>query len=108
MNEARLRIEGPPDTLEALRRELIAGLGAEAEVEPISTAVPGELREPVLVGLMISFASTTAAVAIRTAGSIIERRMTHLERKELLKIYRERDDMEIQADDLFTRLFDDG
>lgn len=101
----RIRIEGSPETLEGLRRELMAALGGGAEVEAISSAVPGELREPVLVGLLISF-STTAAVAIRTAGSIIERRMAHLERKELLRIYREKDDAEISAEEMLAELLD--
>ena len=106
MEDRQVRIEGPPEVLAELRRELIAGLGGEADVAAISSAVPGELREPVLVGLLISFAST-AAVAIRTAGAIVERRMTHLERRELLRIYRERDDVEISVEDLRAELLDD-
>jgi hypothetical protein len=105
--EERLRIEGEPEELERLRRELMRSLPSQVEVEPISVAVPGELREPLLVGLLISCASTTAAVAIKTVGSIIERRMTHEERKELFRIYREKEDLEVSVEELREGLSDD-
>lgn len=99
MVEEEIRVEGPPEVLEGLRRELLADAGDGVEVQPLSRAVPGELREPILTGLLISFTSMTA-VAIRTAGLIIERWMTHRERKELLRIYREKDDVEISLSEL--------
>jgi|GEM_PF-4959087 len=99
MVEEEIRVEGPPEVLEGLRRELLADAGDGIEVQPLSRGVPGELREPILTGLLISFTSMTA-VAIRTAGSIIERWMTHQERKELLRIYREKDDVEISLSEL--------
>lgn len=106
MGDRQVRIEGPPEVLAALRRDLIAGVGEEVRVDALSSAVPGELREPVLVGLLLSFAST-AAVAIKTVGSVVERRMTHLERRDLLRIYRERDDAEISVEELRAELWDD-
>lgn len=106
MGDRQLRIEGPPEVLAAVRQDLIAGVGGEARIEAVSSAVPGELREPVLVGLLVTFGST-AAVAIKTAGSVIERRMTHLERRDLLRIYRERDDAEISVEELRAELWDD-
>lgn len=98
-----IRIEGPPEVLEDLRRELIEEIGDSAEIQPLSTAIPGELREPVLVALLVP----SAAVTIRTIGSVIERRMTHAERLELIRVYREKDGEELSFSDLLASLTDD-
>jgi hypothetical protein len=44
--------------------------------------------------------SPAAVVAIQTAGAVIQRHMTHLERKELLRIYREQSKEEIEVEQL--------
>lgn len=99
----RIRIEGPPEVLEEVRQELVEELGESIEIQPLTTAVPGELREPMLVALLVS----TGAVAIRTGGSVAKRVMTHLERRQALQIFREKDDQEIPISELFKLLSDD-
>jgi hypothetical protein len=99
MKGERIRIEGPAESLQQLRRELLEELGDAIEIDLVSTAVPGELREPIVIGLVVTVAST-AGVAIKTFGAIVERRMTHTERMELLRIYRESDKKEISVTDL--------
>jgi hypothetical protein len=95
----RIRVEGRAADLEALRHELEEELGDEINTETISAGVPGELREPVVVALIVAVAST-ASVAIKTVGSVIERRMLHQEVMERFRIYGESQRREISVAEL--------
>jgi hypothetical protein len=92
----RIRIDGPSDVLEGLRQSLIAAAGDGVEIEPVATGVPGELREPLLVGMII----TSTGVSIKTIGDVVMRYMQHLERKEELRIIRESNREEISVAEL--------
>jgi hypothetical protein len=107
MTAETIRIEGPPEVLEGLRQDLLEEAGDQVDVEPVSVAVPGELREPLVVAILVALSPVTA-VGIRTVGSIIERRMTHAERKDLLQIYREKDGIQLSVEDLFNDSSGDG
>jgi hypothetical protein len=99
----QLRIEGPPESLELLRRELLDEEHMGINVQPISQAVPGELREPILTGLVLTVSSRAA---IKAAAAVIQRRMQHLERMEELKIFRENSDREIAIVELLAERLD--
>jgi hypothetical protein len=97
MDDERIRIEGPPEALLALSDQISEEIGDAVEVEPVAKAVPGELREPLTVAMIISASS---AATVKAVAEIIQRYMSHLERKELLQIYREKDRQEITLKDL--------
>jgi hypothetical protein len=97
MDGERIRIEGPPEALLELSALVAQEAERECEVEPVTKAIPGELGEPILIALIIS---PTGAAALRTVCKLIERTMTHMERKELLQIYRERDREPISVKEL--------
>lgn len=96
MEAERIRIEGPAEALEAIQRDLEAELGDQLEVEPVSTAVPGELREPVLVGLIL----TAGAAIAKVAGGVIERNIQYRERMDELRFYEEKSKEQIAVGDL--------
>lgn len=98
MKGERVRIEGDAEDLELVRRRILDELGGGSDVHPVSAAVPGELGEPVLAGLVVAL---TPAVTIRTLGAIIERAIEHRERMEQLRIYREQGNREVAASEIF-------
>jgi hypothetical protein len=97
MADERIRIEGPPEILLELSERIAGEAGDEVEVEPITKAVPGELGEPTLVALIIG---PSGVAALGHVVKLLSRTMTHMERKELLQIFRERDREPISVKEL--------
>jgi hypothetical protein len=94
MTETSFRIEGPAESLEGARREL---LDAGIEFQPVGTTMPGELREPILAELIVN-ADTGAALLV--VERILARLLTHRERMAGLRIYRENSDRELSIAEL--------
>jgi len=65
-----LIIEGSPEDLEALRRLLEAELGADAAVQPVTSAQSGELREPIITALVVGLGGPVLTNAV---ASVIRR-----------------------------------
>jgi len=97
MADERIRIEGPPEILLELSEQVAREAGDEVEVDPITKAVPGELGEPTLVALIIG---PSGAAVFGQVVKLLCRTMTHMERKDLLQIYRERDREPISVKEL--------
>ena len=72
-----LIIEGSPEDLEALRRLLEAELGADAAVQPVTSAQSGELREPIITALVVGLGGPVLTNAV---ASVIRRYLQHRER----------------------------
>jgi hypothetical protein len=87
MSDVQIRVEGTSEDLEQLRRELLDGLGSEVRVQPIPSRAPGELREPILIGLVVAI----APIAIESFRKAVERYMEHRETMEELRLYRDGD-----------------
>jgi len=85
MSDVQIRVEGTPEDLEQLRRDLQDAMAGEARIQPVSSSAPGELREPVLVALVIAL----APVAIDNLRRTIERYLEHRETIEELRLYRD-------------------
>lgn len=102
MNEEFIRIEGPSEDLKELRQQLIDEVGGEIDIQPVTVGVPGELREPLLAGLVVAVPPSVAITAIPTVGAVINRFMKHRERMEELSIYRKGVEGKISAADLLN------
>ncbi|AEV84987.1 hypothetical protein ACWT_3963 [Actinoplanes sp. SE50] len=74
-----LLIEGDPQTLHILRREIDDRIGAAAELEPRYDRTVGTLNEPILIALIVALGGKEIILAVR---DIINRRYEHLERIE--------------------------
>ena len=71
-----LLIEGDPFELEAIRVEIGRTLGREAQLEPVTSTKGGELREPLLIGLIVALGGPKVVAAIVT---ILRNRAAHQE-----------------------------
>jgi len=71
-----LIIEGSPETLEQLRRLLERELGTDAAVQPVTSSQSGQLREPVLIALIVALGGPVLA---REVAATIRRFMEHRE-----------------------------
>jgi Effector Associated Constant Component 1 len=81
-----LQIEASADDLRDLRRMLEDELGDKADVLPLSSIAPGELREPLLIGLVVALGGP---LVVESAATIISRWMEHRENmkdKELARL----------------------
>ncbi len=92
----RIQIKGPPEDLEQVRRELV---DAGIEIKLVSTAMPGELREPILEALVVTLTSSAAIGAFRSVG---ERLMLHQERMKALQIYEDERDRELSLEEFLA------
>ena len=72
-----LQIEASAEDLNLLRRMLDDELGEEADVQPLSSTAPGELREPVLIGLVVALGGPVIG---KSVASVISRWMEHREK----------------------------
>jgi len=72
-----LQIEAPAEDLAALRQMLDEEMGEEADVQPISSIAPGELREPLLIGLVVALGGSAVT---KSVTAIIARWMEHREK----------------------------
>lgn len=72
-----LVIEGSPEDLEELRELLEKQFGADAAVQPVTSAESGELREPVITALIVALGGPVVTQAV---ASVIRRYMQHKER----------------------------
>jgi hypothetical protein len=72
-----LIIEGSPEDLEALRELLEAEFGADAAVQPVTSAQSGELREPIITALIVGLGGPVLTKAV---ASVIRRYLQHRER----------------------------
>ena len=86
-----LIVEGDPDLLEELRREIETSLGAKARLEPVTSTAAGEFREPLLVGLIVGLGGPAVVKGI---VEIIDRVFTHRERMGELRLKVLEDDKE--------------
>lgn len=84
MSSTQIRIEGNDEDLKLLHRALMEDetLKGEVAIQPVTSSSPGELREPVLVALVLG----VAPVAIRNLRKALERYMEHRETMEALRI----------------------
>lgn len=62
-----LIIRGDAAKLEALLREVEATVGREARVQPMTSAQAGEMREPVLIALIVALAGPPVVGAVVAA-----------------------------------------
>lgn len=75
-----VRIQAESEDLEDLRRTLLAELGPELEIQEVSSTAPGELREPVLISLVISL----GPIVVKEFADVVKRWLEHREQmKEL-------------------------
>lgn len=72
-----LIIRWNPDDLEALRQDIEKEIGRAARLEAVTNAQAGELREPVLIALIVALGGPVITKAIT---DIIKRHMEHVER----------------------------
>jgi len=79
----QLKIEAPPDDLEALRAMLRDELGDAVDVEEMGSQGIGELREPILIALVIALGGPKLT---RAVAGVIDRWMTHRERLRELDV----------------------
>ena len=86
-----LIIEGDPELLEELRREIEATLGAQAQLEPITSTAVGEFREPIIIGLIVALGGPAIITGI---VDIVDRVLTHRERMAELRLKVLEDDEE--------------
>ena len=87
MEQVQVRIEGHSADLKELQRFLVDDeeVAGEVVVQPLSSISPGELREPVVVALVIG----VAPIAIRNLRQALDRYMQHRETMEALRIYKD-------------------
>jgi hypothetical protein len=81
-----LQIEASAEDLTLLRRMLDEELGDQADVQPLSSTAPGELREPLLIGLVVALGGP---VIVKSVTTVISRWMEHREKmkdKELAQL----------------------
>jgi hypothetical protein len=74
-----LRIEGPPAAMRDLRDFLAAETPPDLDLDPeeITSSKPGELREPVAIGLIVALGGPRA---VREVREMLSRWLTHRER----------------------------
>ena len=77
----QIRVEADPEALESLRAELLAQFGDELDMQEISSMAPGELREPILIGLVIALGGPKLVAGVVDA---IDRWLRHRERTKAL------------------------
>jgi len=81
-----LQIEASSEDLSRLRQMLDEELGERADVQVLSSTAPGELREPLLIGLVVALGGP---VIVKGVVTIVTRWMEHRERmksKEVVKL----------------------
>jgi len=71
-----LVVEGSPEDLEQLRELLEQEFGANAAVQPVTSSEAGQLREPILIALVIALGGP---VITREIAKVIRRFMEHRE-----------------------------
>jgi hypothetical protein len=81
-----LLIEGDPVELQAIRSEIERSVGSEAQIEPINSIVSGELREPILIGVIVALGGPAI---VRSVVKILRDRYAHVEAMERLENERE-------------------
>ncbi len=81
-----LLIEGDPTELEAIRVAVERTLGREARMEPVTSTASGELREPILIGLIIALGGKEV---VKGLVDILRNRATHEEVMKRLEIEQE-------------------
>jgi hypothetical protein len=80
---AELEIEAPPEQLEELRQQLIGELGSDLDIQEVSSIGAGELREPVLVAIIVALGGPAVVKGVVT---VVERWMKHNEEMRKLEI----------------------
>lgn len=78
-----LTIKGNPAELEWLRQEIERTLGSEAELEAVASQDTIELKEPLLIGLVVALGGPAIVEAIR---DVLKRRYAHLAEMEALGV----------------------
>jgi hypothetical protein len=71
-----LKIEAKPESLEELRQMLESELGDGVNVQEISSSATTELREPLLIALIVAMGGP---VVVKQAAGVIKRWMQHQE-----------------------------
>lgn len=102
-----IRIQADSDDLEDLRRTLFEELGPDLELQEVSSIAPGELREPVLVSLVI----VLGPVVVREFAAVVKRWMAHREKMKALELRMEilaEKPEPVSLDDLVARIGTNG
>ena len=86
-----LIIDGHPAELEWLRREIDRELGPDAQLEAVPSQDADELREPIIISIIVALGGPTVVTAIR---DILKRRYEHKEELRRLDTDLRRSEME--------------
>jgi len=103
-----LIIEGHPAELEWLRREIDAKVGADAQLEVVPSQDTDELREPIIISLIVALGGPAIVSAVR---DVLKRRYQHKEEMKRLDVQLRNSEMKHNYDMTELRLrvtTDDG
>lgn len=78
-----LIIEGQPEELEWLRREIERTLGGEAQLEAVPDQDEEEMKEPLLIALIVALGGPKIIEGVR---DIVARRYEHREEMQRLEV----------------------
>ncbi|HVD40596.1 MAG TPA: hypothetical protein VNC16_06280 [Solirubrobacterales bacterium] len=78
-----LIIEGQPEELEWLRREIEQALGGEAQLEAVADEDDEEMKEPLLIALIVALGGPKIVEGVK---EIVERRYEHKEEMRRLEV----------------------
>ena len=96
-----LIIRAAPADLEELRRQIELEMGREARLQPVTDTQAGQLREPILIALIVALGGGAATKAV---ADVIKRFLKHGERMQELTDQRRAGDQDHQ----FRMSFLDG
>ena len=78
-----IKIEGDTTLLNDLRKELSKKLGKDSEVRDVISTAPGELREPVLVSIVVALGGPAVVTGV---VKIIQERSNRPSQRSYLEI----------------------
>jgi hypothetical protein len=99
--EMDLIIEGHPTELEWLRREIEKELGPDAELEAVPAQDADELREPIIISLIVALGGP---VIVEAVSGILQRRYQHKEEMQRLDVQLRESEMQHEYDMTELRL----
>jgi hypothetical protein len=85
-----LIIEGQPEELEWLRREIERALGSEAQLEAVPDQDQEEMKEPLLIALIVALGGPKIIEGVR---DIVARRYEHREEMQRLEVQLREEEM---------------
>lgn len=101
-----LIIEGHPSELEWLRREIDRELGTDANLEAVPSQASDELREPIIISLIVSLGGPALVTGL---VQILKRRYEHREAMRSMEVDLRRTELahEYAMTELRLRVVDD-